>query len=497
MHVRKFEGDTLDEVLKEVKRELGPDAIILKTLTNSGLRGAFKKKKIEITAAVKDEDYLKKAQVDRVLSQDDQESFYQNPASAMKRTIDDFSGQKQDFKTDSYSQVSLNRSPITAKSPSPMTNSRSQQIERPGKSSLDDFLGGESTPGRSVEGQQSWGEQDHIPAPIRSAREEVPRKEIINNLYSNEELVLPLEQKIKDLSGQQSQQIAEIKQALEIQNQIILKYEREIENLKSEISRFDPDVREDALLRDLKNTLRVLDINEKIIQLIVKDLKEYLAHSENITEDELYSSAVDKLKNYLKIGSLTKKRADLPEVILCSSEVSSGLSTFCLKLVSQTPGSVLIKYTKDPHLQQSDLTSKMLGIEVRIVDSVETLITEVRKSFDAGDSVVVDFHFRQGKIDDFAYLYNSLKKGFINFSSLYCLSLIHSELYNRSVLKRYKDYYNGLVFSHAEMAINPGSLFNLQFFNPEKSIYYLSCGPSVPDDLKEASVETIIDILLK
>jgi flagellar biosynthesis GTPase FlhF len=34
MHVRKFEGDTLDDVIGQVKKELGPDAIILKTKTN-------------------------------------------------------------------------------------------------------------------------------------------------------------------------------------------------------------------------------------------------------------------------------------------------------------------------------------------------------------------------------------------------------------------------------------------------------------------------------
>ena len=52
MYVRKFEADTIEEALKEIKRELGPDAVILKTITNKGLKGAFKKKKIEITAAI-------------------------------------------------------------------------------------------------------------------------------------------------------------------------------------------------------------------------------------------------------------------------------------------------------------------------------------------------------------------------------------------------------------------------------------------------------------
>ncbi len=49
MYVKKFEAETLDEALRSVKGELGPDAIILKTITNKGLKGAFKKGRVEIT----------------------------------------------------------------------------------------------------------------------------------------------------------------------------------------------------------------------------------------------------------------------------------------------------------------------------------------------------------------------------------------------------------------------------------------------------------------
>ena len=63
MYVKKFEGETLDEVLRAVKGELGPDAIILKTITNKGLKCAFKKARIEITAAISEQNYEKKARI--------------------------------------------------------------------------------------------------------------------------------------------------------------------------------------------------------------------------------------------------------------------------------------------------------------------------------------------------------------------------------------------------------------------------------------------------
>ena len=60
MYVRKFEAESLEDALKAIKKELGPDAIILKTVTNKGLKGAFKKKRIEITAAISEKSYTKK-----------------------------------------------------------------------------------------------------------------------------------------------------------------------------------------------------------------------------------------------------------------------------------------------------------------------------------------------------------------------------------------------------------------------------------------------------
>ena len=92
MFVKKFEADTLEEALKAVKFELGPDAIILKTITNSGLKGAFKKKRIEITAAISERSYEKKAKVDKVLNNDQKEALYQKPASSIKETITKYNG---------------------------------------------------------------------------------------------------------------------------------------------------------------------------------------------------------------------------------------------------------------------------------------------------------------------------------------------------------------------------------------------------------------------
>ena len=69
MHVRKFQGDTIEDTLKQIKSELGPDAIILKTTTNRGLKGAFKRSRVEVTAAITEKTYLKKATLESAVGE--------------------------------------------------------------------------------------------------------------------------------------------------------------------------------------------------------------------------------------------------------------------------------------------------------------------------------------------------------------------------------------------------------------------------------------------
>src|SRR3954465_11121321 len=60
MQVKKFEAPTMQEALEHVKRELGPEAIILQTKNNKRGFGLLSKSSVEITAAVSDRSIQKK-----------------------------------------------------------------------------------------------------------------------------------------------------------------------------------------------------------------------------------------------------------------------------------------------------------------------------------------------------------------------------------------------------------------------------------------------------
>lgn len=64
MQVRTFEAETLTEALDAVKRELGPEAIILQTKTNKKGFGLLSRASVEITAAVSDREMSRKKQTE-------------------------------------------------------------------------------------------------------------------------------------------------------------------------------------------------------------------------------------------------------------------------------------------------------------------------------------------------------------------------------------------------------------------------------------------------
>ena len=181
MYIRKFEADSLDEALKTIKSELGPDAIILKTVTNKGLKGAFKKNKIEITAAISEKNYTKKAHVDHALGEQNKEKFYQNNSSYISNMIDDYDqsqGQQQRVAASTpsgYGSVGLNRQVKQVK-----------DIGSKIKSSLDDFLSsgvGEENKDRYVEenkeSQRFEDYSDQDPLSFDRTQEAVNEKQVM------------------------------------------------------------------------------------------------------------------------------------------------------------------------------------------------------------------------------------------------------------------------------------------------------------------------------
>jgi flagellar biosynthesis protein FlhF len=81
MQVKKFEAPTIQEALEVIKRELGPEAIILQTKKLKKGFGLMNKESVEVTAAVSERSIQKKSFAEHRLRDSDKEAVKKLPAN--------------------------------------------------------------------------------------------------------------------------------------------------------------------------------------------------------------------------------------------------------------------------------------------------------------------------------------------------------------------------------------------------------------------------------
>jgi flagellar biosynthesis protein FlhF len=90
MQVKKFEAATMQEALKVIKRELGPDAIILSTKHIKSGFGLMSKASVEVTAAVAEKDLKKKMMAEKDLPIEVKEKIWNSKAEKQGQIYDDY-----------------------------------------------------------------------------------------------------------------------------------------------------------------------------------------------------------------------------------------------------------------------------------------------------------------------------------------------------------------------------------------------------------------------
>jgi flagellar biosynthesis protein FlhF len=91
MQVKKFEAPTIQEALETIKRELGPEAIILQTKKNKRGFGLLSKDSVEVTAAVSERSLQKKEFAEKRLPPTTKEAVSRMPADRQAEFLNKYS----------------------------------------------------------------------------------------------------------------------------------------------------------------------------------------------------------------------------------------------------------------------------------------------------------------------------------------------------------------------------------------------------------------------
>ncbi len=94
MELKKFEAPTLAEALRVIKRELGPEAIILQTKNKKSGFGLMNSTSVEVTAAVSPDALDRKKIAERSMNSQQIDRLYQKPAQKIVQAYDVLSGNR-------------------------------------------------------------------------------------------------------------------------------------------------------------------------------------------------------------------------------------------------------------------------------------------------------------------------------------------------------------------------------------------------------------------
>lgn len=468
MYVKKFEAETLDEALKSVKAQLGPDAIILKTVTNKGLKGAFKRGRIEITAAISEESYAKKAKVDKALGQE-KERFYRAPSSSINEMINEYN--EHDSKSrDSeqsghgYGNMGLNRVVNTV-------SRASQKL----KTSLDDFL---TTEEESEREEQSLAEEF---VPSGASVEAGPKRVETSEKYLNEG-PSEYERRLKVQLDSQKKQIEMLEKKLfELSQNSYLSTNRKDDN---------------PALTELRESLKTLELSDAIISHIIKKARFELSLEELRDEETLFDLALRELSSMINVEMALFSGVDESQefaVTALISEHSSGQSSMGMKLAVLIGDAKVIRLRPRNKMKiEHEFATSVFGIDVVSVDTLSHLMTEARKGKEEGKRLLLDIRIDTDGEDESKKIIDTLRRSFKKLEIMMNLSAIHSEVYNKKLLTKYRDKVDGLVITHLDQCLNYGALVNAHYKFNKLPLKFFGTGGAIPDDVEAASAERIL-----
>ena len=474
MYVRKFEAYSMDEALKEIKKEMGPDAIILKTTTNKGLKGAFKKTKVEITAAISEKNYIKKSKVDAVLDEEQKDEFYSGSASFISNMIDSHESGNSEHSSyvvksgGGYGSVGLNKSVKTVKN-----------IGQKIKSGLDEFL--------SLGNEEISVVEDVMQEPVSR----------VDVLSENDR------EKKKEQEQEQRLSIPEPKPELEINSELYQEQKGRIEVMEAKLYSLAKSMekfeRKEAMgVYQLRNALKSFNICEQYISKICKKALFDLVEEDLENYSSVFEFALGDMLEAVKIGMPLFSRNDIgdkPVITVFISEGNSGQTSMVHKMAALKPDTVIIKNREKDYGVK--FTENMFGMEVIHTSSIASIVSNIRKTIDAGSSVFVDYKDSNKDAEEGKKLMNSLTRSFDNIEALISLSAINTELYNKRIVNKYRSIGTGITVSGLDICLDFGSLFNIAYDNPNLPFKLFGTGETIAEDIEAATGERVLAGIFK
>ncbi len=470
MQVKKFEAPTMQEALENVKRELGPEAVILQTKNQKKGFGLMSKGTVEVTAAVSDRSLGKKARVENHLPVQSREALNKLSADQQAGLFDKYTSRQLQRAESTQDRVQLgaksDQSPATKK----ITATRYIDIE-------DDAAVSPSLKKPPVQ-----------PPLFQTSRNQ--------STAELEQEVRELKQMLEDVRKNQNPAPERVPLAREFS-----------EERKESVPHISLDI---PALQDVFEQLVVNGVERRYALALIKKAAFELGNERSKNSEQVVDVVAGELLESIRVFSpLDQIHADRssgrlrgPAVISFIGPTGVGKTTTLAKIASEAQGGRQMKvglinldYYKITAFDQLATYGKILHVPFRSVASVDDLKIALM-DFRNLDLVLVDTTGRSHRDPQSLKEIHELLGAVPDLMTFLVLSATtrDSELFDAA--SKFSAFSpKGLILSKLDEVIVYGGIYNLAQ-KVKLPLLYFTTGQKVPDDIEGATRERLVSLLL-
>jgi flagellar biosynthesis protein FlhF len=458
MEVKKFEAPTLQEALETIKRELGPEAIILQTKKNKRGFGLMSKASVEVTAAVSERSIGRKRVTEARLPEKALSEIQKMPAYRQADVHEKLAASTRD-------EVKLSSRPRTAVRYADIAES--------------DDVATIAKPTVRAQAQVAYGAAPAAPAAQPAAvPAPVVRQDMVSPMLKDARLEIDaLKQMVEELKSQQATQQAN----------------------KTEISAFGTPALQEAF-----DQLVVQGVDKRFALALIRQAGFELGADRSKDLESVLDQVAEEIMCGIQTGDALEgihPGTGTPTVMALVGPTGVGKTTTLAKVAALgirkglRVGLINLDYVKSSAFEQLATFARVLNLPFRAAHSVDDLSFAIR-DFSTLDLILVDTTGRSQRDPEALKEIHSMLATIPSMRTLLVLSATTRDAEMYDMASRFAVFRpQGLVFSKLDETTLYGAIYNV----PQKvrlPLLYFTTGQKVPDDIEQASAERVVALVM-
>lgn len=489
----------MQEALKVIKRELGPEAIILSTKHIKSGFGLMSKASVEVTAAIAEKDLKKKNAAEKDLPQNVKEKIWNGKATKQAEIYNDYF--EKQLKRAGRDQVQLSTRPPPKQEQAPQS-----KPHQPARSAALPTAAQQIAARAPVQSQSMHsGHQGHQPQQAQpSAHRERRYIDIADDEAAPDRNIPTYARNAEAASGSSNVKSlqADIEQLKSMVVELASGNSAARENNRDEA---DQDLSEELV--KFMQDLVTAGIEKKLARHLVRQAAFDLNPSQLSDEALIQEKLAGQLMSEIVVGDLldgvgATSGKSTCSVITLVGPTGVGKTTTIAKIASLgilekklRVGLINLDSYKVAAADQLATYAKIMNVPFRSVNSKEEL-NQAIYDFSSLDLVLIDTTGRSQKDQESLLQLRHMLAGIENARNVLMISATTKDSDIHEVVSRFRIFTPvGMVFSKLDETSVYGCIYNVQR-RCGLPLLYFTVGQRVPEDIEKASGERVVDLIL-